>query len=317
MATSKEGKKAAKSEFFTPRATKLKESVASQDGGGSSPASPSAMETGSAATPANPNLEALMSRMADMLGDLSATLTARLDAVATAIRSDIKEIGERTDRLETKMSEFADAHNTMAEQVETLEEKLKVTLLKLADMEDRSRRYNLKIRGIPDSVTSSQLTSYMTDLFQSLLPDATPDLLLFDRIHRLPKPPSAPVKAPRDVLLRLHYFKPREDILRALRDPGALQPEYDHISVYPDLSKATLQQRRDFKHITAILRNNNTGYRWGFPTKLLISRNGTIHVAVSVEEGDKLLRDWGFGDHPPQPRSQTAPRRLDPEWHKR
>uniref|UniRef100_A0A8C5Q4C3 exodeoxyribonuclease III n=1 Tax=Leptobrachium leishanense TaxID=445787 RepID=A0A8C5Q4C3_9ANUR len=58
-------------------------------------------------------------------------------------------------------------------------------------MEDRSRRHNLKIRGVPDSVTSSQLTSYVTDLFQSLLPDATPDSLLFDRIHRLPKPPSA------------------------------------------------------------------------------------------------------------------------------
>uniref|UniRef100_A0A8C5R5S6 Uncharacterized protein n=1 Tax=Leptobrachium leishanense TaxID=445787 RepID=A0A8C5R5S6_9ANUR len=262
-------------------------------------------------------LEAVMSRMADLLGDLSATLTARLDTVAMAIRSDIKEIGERTNKLESKMAEFAEAHNTMAAQVETLEEQLKVTMLKLTDMEDRSRRHNLKIRGIPDAVTPSQLPSYVTDMFQTLLPDTTLDSLLFDRIHRLPKPPSAPTKAPRDVILRLHYFKPREDILKALRDPEALEPEYGHISVFPDLSKATLQQRRNLRHITTILRGNDIGYRWGFPTRLLVTCNSTTHVVTSVEEGDKLLREWGYWEHPPQSTQRASTRRLDPEWHKR
>uniref|UniRef100_A0A8C5QFH2 Uncharacterized protein n=1 Tax=Leptobrachium leishanense TaxID=445787 RepID=A0A8C5QFH2_9ANUR len=262
-------------------------------------------------------IDVVTAKLAPMLAALSDALSNRLDSVAADIKKDIKEIGDRTDRLEAKMAEFAGAHNVLTEQVEDLQSQLLGALTKIADLEDRSRRHNLKVRGIPDSISAHDLPDYVTELFQHLLPEATSDSLLFDRIHRLPKPPSAPAKAPKDVLLRLHYYKPREDILRALRHPGALSPTYDHIAIFPDLSRTTLQHRRNFKQVTTMLRDRSIAYRWGFPTKLLISRNGVFHSVTSVSEGMQLLKDWGMEPVTPPSQRQDPPSRLDPEWRKK
>uniref|UniRef100_A0A8C5P9T8 Transposase element L1Md-A101/L1Md-A102/L1Md-A2 n=1 Tax=Leptobrachium leishanense TaxID=445787 RepID=A0A8C5P9T8_9ANUR len=318
MATQKASKKTTKAEFFTPRGVKLKEGLSTQDGGGSTQTSP-----GAEADPglAQQGMEAFATRIEGLITSLSDRLTSRLDSVAADIKREIREIGDRTDKLEEKMAEQAGAHNEMAGRVEDLEEQLKGALLKLADIEDRSRRHNLKIRGVPDSVTPQALSQYVTDILQHLLPDATLDSLLFDRIHRLPKPPSAPERSPRDVLLRLHYFKPREDVLRALRTPDVLKPEYEHISIFPDLSKATLQHRRNFRPVTEALRAHGVSYRWGFPVKLLVVRNGTFHAITSVEAGTRLLKVWGMeqlgSSSPPAPLPRGSTQRLDPEWRKK
>ncbi|XP_063794564.1 uncharacterized protein LOC134949748 [Pseudophryne corroboree] len=58
---------------------------------------------------------------------------------------------------------------------------------KVRDLEDRSRRNNVKIRGILESVSNSYLREYVTDLFTKLLPTVTITDFLLDRIHRLPK----------------------------------------------------------------------------------------------------------------------------------
>lgn len=55
-------------------------------------------------------------------------------------------------------------------------------------MEDRSRRNNLKIRGIPESVQQSDLGPYAATLFKNLIPSLTDLDVTIDRTHRLPKP---------------------------------------------------------------------------------------------------------------------------------
>uniref|UniRef100_A0A8C5QIC2 Transposase element L1Md-A101/L1Md-A102/L1Md-A2 n=1 Tax=Leptobrachium leishanense TaxID=445787 RepID=A0A8C5QIC2_9ANUR len=312
MATAKTKKTAGKQEFFTPRPTKRREDADPQDGGGSTPHSPVKTITYSEV-----DLAAFTFRMETLFKDFSETLTTRLDTVAADIRKDIQDIGERTSHLEGKMSEMATAHNDMAGVVETLEAKLQQCLNKVADLEDRSRRNNLKIRGVPESIHPRDLGTYVADFFSFLLPGVTPETILMDRIHRLPKPPSAPQKAPRDVILKLHYYKPREDILRALRKPDVLGSQYGHLAVYPDFSKATLQQRRLFRPITTTLRSAGILYRWGFPTKLVVLRDGTTTVFNSTEEGRTTLESWGLQIEPDvQERLSQVPKLL-PEWRVR
>lgn len=63
---------------------------------------------------------------------------------------------------------------------------------KLADLEDRSHRNNVKIRGIPEAVKPAALKDFFTKLMSAILTEAAPPELLIDRIHRLPKPPNLP-----------------------------------------------------------------------------------------------------------------------------
>lgn len=75
--------------------------------------------------------------------------------------------------------------------------------LHLEDIEDRSRRNNLRLRGIPEDVTEENLRDTVKGLFSMVLddPEAVVEL---DRVHRVTGPRAADPDGLRDVLRRLH-----------------------------------------------------------------------------------------------------------------
>ncbi|CAH2312031.1 Hypothetical predicted protein [Pelobates cultripes] len=112
-------------------------------------------------------------------------------------------------------------------------------------------------------------------------------------IHRVPKPRYLPDSAPQDVLLRAHYFHIKELALRTYRS----KPD-PH-----DLSVATLRRRREFQQITATLRDQGIRYRWGYPTKIILTRYGETKSFSTPEEGLKMLpRRYPFPDRPAGPK---------------
>ncbi|CAH2292959.1 Hypothetical predicted protein [Pelobates cultripes] len=69
---------------------------------------------------------------------------------------------------------------------------------------------------------------------------------------------------------------------------------YGHIKIFADLSAETLQFRKSLTQITATLREKNIAYRWGYPAKLLIHREGKMYVILNTEMGLLKLKDWGI-----------------------
>ena len=92
-----------------------------------------------------------------------------------------------------------------------------------------------------------------------------------------------------DILVCLHHFSAREDILRAAigKDPIVFQGNY--ISLFQDLSLLTLKRRRDFREVTDFLRNSTTPYRWGHPFRFIFDWNGCHCQLCALEEAKKLL----------------------------
>lgn len=144
------------------------------------------------------------------------------------------------------------------------------------------------------------LQKVATDLMKNLLPTATPLGLAIDRIHRIAKPPHLAASVPRDVLMRVNFFQTKEALMAAARAKGNLDPPYDNIQLFPDLSKYTLQLRRQLGPITKALNNHKIQYKWRYPATLVISKNWTFHKIISLTEGMKLLYTWGIILDPPQ-----------------
>ncbi|CAH2254229.1 Hypothetical predicted protein [Pelobates cultripes] len=78
------------------------------------------------------------------------------------------------------------------------------------------------------------------------------------------------------------------------------------------LSAATLKRRKEFQETTEELRNKGIWYRWGYPTKLLITKNGGLKIIHTPEEGLKQLREWGLLTG--SPKKAGPAERLTPEW---
>ncbi|CAH2314815.1 Hypothetical predicted protein [Pelobates cultripes] len=81
-----------------------------------------------------------------MLLDLKESLRSDFWQITKEIRRDIQELGGHTSRLESKTEELCSAHNDVVDQLQRLEEEQSALKLKMADMQYRARRNNLRFQ---------------------------------------------------------------------------------------------------------------------------------------------------------------------------
>ncbi|CAH2328360.1 Hypothetical predicted protein [Pelobates cultripes] len=90
--------------------------------------------------------------------------------------------------------------------------------LKQEDLaEDRNRRTNLKLRGIADSVDSTELPHYLRRLTATFLPHAQVKKFTLDCFFRIRKARQAPATAPKDVIIQCHSVADKISLLTAVR----------------------------------------------------------------------------------------------------
>lgn len=91
------------------------------------------------------------------------------------IQHRIDDLGDRTNNVKRKLTEYATTYNKLVDAPQSQIEEFNRINGKLADLEDHSRRKNLKIRGIPESISSSaELFPYLQQLFKILVPTFSP-----------------------------------------------------------------------------------------------------------------------------------------------
>lgn len=166
-----------------------------------------------------------------------------------------------------------------------VEDELKAMRLKMADIEDRACRNNIKFRGVPESIKPAELTAYLQKLMTTALPD-----VIIDRAHSLPKLSFLSDKIPRDVIARIHFYHVKDQLMRYAKKHPALPDPFAAIALYADLSQATLMARHNLVPITKILHNHKILYKWGLPAKLLLEMHNKLHAITSLEKGMELLR---------------------------
>lgn len=171
---------------------------------------------------------------------------------------------------------------------------------KLADLEDRSRRNNIKLRGVPESILPADLPRYAKEMMHVIVPEASPRDIIIDRIHRIAKPSHLAASIPRDVLMRVHFFHVKEKLLLGVKNKSPLPAPYTGIQFFPDLSKYTLQQRTNLNPITKGLQNHKIPYKWRYPATILVTRNGQSHAIHDLHKGLHLLHNWGIILEPPK-----------------
>lgn len=62
------------------------------------------------------------------------------------------------------------------------------------------------------------------------------------------------------------------------RQHSLLPTPYSGIAIYADLSQHTMMARKKLVPLTKLLRNNHLAYSWGFPTKLLVVKDGRTYL---------------------------------------
>lgn len=58
----------------------------------------------------------------------------------------------------------------------------------IEDLDNRGRRHNIRVRGVPESVTPEQVGPTLTAIFNSLIDRPEQSSIEFDRAHRALRP---------------------------------------------------------------------------------------------------------------------------------
>ncbi|KAJ1169313.1 hypothetical protein NDU88_001206 [Pleurodeles waltl] len=152
------------------------------------------------------------------------------------------EVGKRVASLE-------EHENTRSEEIEQLQQEIlrlqdqQIELQAHAeDLENQSRRNNIRIRGAPTGAQEEDLLSFVQALFHQILREPTEREVCIYRVHRV-RPSHAP---PDDILACIHNFPLKEHKLQAAREQHPLKFRGHTLLLYQDFAAITLQKRTDF-----------------------------------------------------------------------
>lgn len=133
------------------------------------------------------------------------------------------------------------------------------------ELDNRGRRHNLRIRGLPESVDSEHLPQVVSYVFNDILDSPSRSVISIERIHRALRPRGKDSEPPRNVICYVNDFKMKEMILKKACDKNRLLFEGRQIQIYQDLSAITLRNRRDLRPLLEILNSKGIRYKWKFP----------------------------------------------------
>lgn len=150
------------------------------------------------------------------------------------------------------MSALTDTQNDHAARITSLEKASREHLhliwqhqLCKEDSENRSCRHNIRLQGLPEATTGTDLKPLVTAILNTVLGREASFPIELDRVHRVGGIKRDRNDCLRDVLCRVHYYTLKELMHKAWH-LGPVDFDSSAIHLYPDLSRNTLYMRPIF-----------------------------------------------------------------------
>ncbi|CAM4722302.1 unnamed protein product [Leuciscus chuanchicus] len=227
-----------------------------------------------------------------------ATLSSLLDDLRKSIAVDFKasfsSLETKLDCMQETLSDHAQKISALENNANMQDERISVLetscvslsannaklLTKVADLESRSRRNNIRLLGLPESIEGGQPTSFFAGLLMEVFGEGVlgslPDC---DMAHRAFIAKSSPGQRPRPVIIRLLRYQQKVTIIREARARrGRLQYRGTSIAIYEDYTPEVMEQRFKYREVMSDL------YKLGLKPALLFP----ARLSINAKEGDLL-----------------------------
>ncbi len=177
--------------------------------------------------------------------DLQATnnsvkeLREEFEAMAAAA----KQTRDRVDSVQATTREDRNAVTDLRNQLERLTEKM-------TDMEDKSRRNNIRLVGLPEGMEGSDVADFLRINLSKWIPSLKGRNIEIDRAHRVYDGSDRP----RTLIFRVLRWHDRLEILKGARQAYPVKCTQDNVTLlfFPDFSPVTAAKR---KSLVPVLRS--------------------------------------------------------------
>ncbi|KAJ1174923.1 hypothetical protein NDU88_000214 [Pleurodeles waltl] len=210
---------------------------------------------------------------------MDASITS-LTLETKSMRSDIAGFQSRVTGLEQRMGSLETQINMSQER----EQDLLHLRSKLTDMEDRSRRDNNRVLGIPENEEGSDIQAFLTSTLPKMISLDFDPPLEFQRAHRIGPKRSDNSSRPRPIIACLLRHNQTRQILQVARKHGPFRIDQHEIRINADYSKETNERRKAFLALRPRLRKLEMQYGLFDPARMWVTKNGVSKDFYNPDE---------------------------------
>lgn len=235
----------------------------------------------------------LKTELTDALSPVTATLEQ--------VKSYYEAHDQRLREVEDGLNEYSDRMVNVENSMDALRKENILLKEKLDDLENRSRRSNLRVVGIPESLEGSDPVKFMTEFFTEVLgKDFFPSPLVLSRAHRVGPIPtnSTPAKTPKSrvFLVLFHFFQDKQRILRFGKQQRGLLFRGHKVFFHEDFSVELGRKRAAFNEVKSRLYSKGVRFGLLYPARLRVLYEGKTCFFNTPEDANEFYRShWDEG----------------------
>uniref|UniRef100_A0A5F8GL03 L1 transposable element RRM domain-containing protein n=1 Tax=Monodelphis domestica TaxID=13616 RepID=A0A5F8GL03_MONDO len=207
----------------------------------------------------------------------------------TQLQNQFDQSEKENQALKVRIRQLKDNKQELIKQslkTKILEENIKYLNDKVTDLENRGRRDNLRIIGLPEK---PEINSKLNIVIQDIIKENCPDILEeegntgIERVHRTPSTLNPQKTTPRNVIAKCQSFQAKEKILQEARK-RQFRYKGMPIRVTQDLASSTLNDHKAWNMIFRKARELGLQPRIGYPSKLTLYFQGKVWAFNKIED---------------------------------
>lgn len=217
------------------------------------------------------------------------TLKEEVSAAKAAIRKVASEVELQASEAQKTHTALQSLHANVRSNKHDLNDvlsKLANTQDKLIEMEDRSRRNNLRLVNLPESAGAPNLKAFVIANLPKWIPALAGQRIEIDRCHRVydgRTQPREEEQKPRTVIFHLLRYADRQAILQGARKA---KPKHDNNALFffADYSPQTSTKRRGFTPVIDKLNDRGIRSFLLYPATLKVEHGGSqLHFNSPID----------------------------------
>lgn len=222
------------------------------------------------------------------ISDLRLELKNTTDTITTAT-GQIEQLEKSVKRLQSRCDSTQSAARHDRDQVTTMRLKIDELHTKLADMEDRSRRSNLRLVGLSEGVEGENCMAFLKANLPNWIPAVAGRDIKIERAHRLYSDKPSNASRPRTIIFKLLDYTDRQAILSGARAVHPIKHGMGTLHFFPDFSADTTKKRKAFAEVRKRIEAFGIQTFLLFPATLKITHRGRQTLCRSPAEAEQFL----------------------------
>lgn len=223
-------------------------------------------------------------------------LESKLDQMQLAV----EDHGQHVSSLELAAEDLSQRVMDLEDICSTLRNDNAQLKAKVTNLESQSRRQNIRILGLPESIESESPTEFsklLCEIYGNNTLPSPPDI---NRTLRSLASNPAPGQRPLPVILRLHWYQSKNFLIREARRRGKLEYHGQPIQVVEDYSPEVLSQRAEYSGVMTELYKLGLKPALLYPARLRLTLSGGARKWISsVDEEHKYIKGLRRTPKPP------------------